>query len=313
MSEVLRHTHAHLAPDVKFKTDKLVSYLPAMLAVGGAALLAFARLRVGGEYFISDGALMMLALAAYLVAAVFHLTNLYAPSSLFQRLGLWGATAGVCCNLASWGVRWVASYERELAVITAQGREMPWFFRYIPFANLYDLSLAFACGAGLATLLIAHRQSYRFIGALSLPLASLMLILARFMGGEIANLPPVLDSYWRPIHVGTASLSYGVALVCFAVAVVYLLKDGVKTEAMAIWSSLFGLAVMFSISRFSVFAPATFGTYTASTFIAGQTGRAASLPLRADLPYVGWLLVLCGLLLAGPIVMFAQYLPPASQ
>ena len=114
-----------------------------------AALLAFARLRVGGEHFISDGALMMLALAAYLLAAVFHLTNLYAPSTLFQRLGLWGATAGVCCNLASWGVRWVAAYERELAVITAQGREMPWFFRYIPFANLYDLSLAFACGAGL--------------------------------------------------------------------------------------------------------------------------------------------------------------------
>ncbi|PYS94397.1 MAG: hypothetical protein DMF64_00930 [Acidobacteria bacterium] len=313
MSEVLRHAPAHLAPDINLKGAKLVSYLPAVLAVGGAALLACARLRVGGAYFISDGALMMLALAAYLMAAVFHLTNLYAPSSLFQRLGLWGATAGVFCNLASWGVRWVAAYERELAVITTQGREMPWFFRYIPFANLYDLSLAFACGAGLATLLIAHRQSYRFIGALSLPLASLILILARFMGGEMANLPPVLDSYWRPIHVGTASLSYGVALVCFAVAVVYLLKDGVKTEAMAIWSSLFALAVLFTVSRFSVFAPATFGTYTASTFIAGQMGRAAALPLRADLPYVGWLLVLCGLLLVGTIIAFGKYLRRADE
>ena len=308
MSEVLRHTPARLAPKVNIGDAKLISYLPVVLAVGGAALLAFLRLRAGGEHFISDGALMMLALAAYLTAAVFHLTNLYAPSHLFQRLGLWAATAGVFCNLASWSVRWVASYERELNIIARQGGEMPWFFRYIPFANLYDLSLAFACGAGLATLLIAHRQSFRFVGALSLPLAAIILVLARFIGGEIANLPPVLDSYWRPIHVGTASLSYGVALVCFAVAVVYLLKDGIKTEAMAVWSSLFALAVLFTISRCSVFAPATFGTYSASTFIGTPSGRAASLPLRADVPYVGWLLVLSGLLLVAVIATFGLYL-----
>jgi len=39
--------------------------LPVLLAVGGAALLALVRLRTGGAHFISDGALMMLALAAY--------------------------------------------------------------------------------------------------------------------------------------------------------------------------------------------------------------------------------------------------------
>jgi hypothetical protein len=43
---------------------------------------------------------------------------------------------------------------------------------------------------------------------------------------------------------GAQLLSYGVALVCFAVAVVYLLTDGVKTEATAVWSSLFALAVL---------------------------------------------------------------------
>jgi ABC-type transport system involved in cytochrome c biogenesis permease subunit len=61
-----------------------------------------------------------------------------------------------------------------------------------------------------------------------LPLAALVLTLARFIGDEFIDLPPVLDSYWRPYHVGVASLSYGVALVCFAVAVIYLLKDNVK-------------------------------------------------------------------------------------
>ena len=86
-----------------------------------------------------------------------------------------------------------------------------------------------------------RRRNLQILTAFTLPLAALILTLARFIGDDFIDLPPVLDSYWRPIHVGDASLSYGVALVCFAVAVIYLLKDGVKVEAMAIWSSIFGL------------------------------------------------------------------------
>ncbi|HVF86320.1 MAG TPA: cytochrome c biogenesis protein CcsA, partial [Pyrinomonadaceae bacterium] len=229
MSEVLKQSAVIEAPGLKFKNSALASYLPAIIAVVGAVLLTLLRIQMGGDNFITDGALMMLALACYLTAAVFHLTNLYAPSNVATKLGLWSATLGVFFNLASWGVRWVAAHDRELVMLTKSGYgpdQMPWFFRYIPFANLYDLSLAFAFGAGITTLLIAHRKSFRFLGAVSLPLAALILILARFIGNEFIDLPPVLDSYWRPIHVGIASLSYGVALVCFAAAVIYLLKVG---------------------------------------------------------------------------------------
>src|SRR5215217_6205338 len=235
MSRVLKQSAVGMLPEVEINAPSFASFAPAALALGGAVGLTVLRFYAGGRGFISDGALMMLALACYLLAAVFHLTDLYAPSSPFQRLGLWGVTGGVFFNLASWGVRWITAYDIELEVIRRQGgAEMPWFFRYIPFANLYDMSLAFAIGAGLTTLLIAHRKNFRFLGAISLPLAAIILVLARFMGDEIVNLPPILDSYWRPIHVASASLAYGVALVCFAVAVVYLLKDKVKTEAMAI-------------------------------------------------------------------------------
>src|SRR5205823_4849561 len=214
-----------------------------------------------------------------------------------QKLGLWCTTAGVFFNLSSWGVRWVMAHDRELQTFLGEGRtaaDMPWAFRYIPFANLYDLSLAFAFGAGITTLLIAHRKNFRFLGALSLPLASLILVLARFIGDELINLPPVLDSYWRPIHVGTASLSYGVALVCFAVAVVYLLKDRTKPEAMAIWTSIFSLSIIATISKFSVLTSAT---YSASTMMMGSGGRRMPIPLRADIPFVGPILVITALLL----------------
>ena len=38
--------------------------------------------------------------------------------------------------------------------------ETPWMFRYIPFANLYDLSLAFAFGAGITTLFACESQKF---------------------------------------------------------------------------------------------------------------------------------------------------------
>ncbi len=280
----------------------LYSYIPALLAVGGSIVLIAVRLNVGGERFMSDGAAMMLALAAYLIAAVFYLTNMYAPFRFAERLGLYAATLGVFFNLSSWLIRWASTYDRELAIFHTQGlgaEDMPWLFRYVPFANLYDLSLAFAFGAGITTLLIMRRSHFQVVAALALPLAAIILVLARFIGDEIVDLPPVLDSYWRPIHVGIASLSYGTALVCFAVAVLYLLKDGLKVEKMAIWTGLFSLSVFATISKFSIFAPSTFGTYTASTFMGSSR---FSLGLRADIPYVGWLIVAAAVLLLAAMV-----------
>ena len=283
-----------------------LSYLPVILAVGGALLLALLRIQMGGERFIADGALMMLALACYVIAAAFQLTNLYAPSPTAQQIGLLTTMLGVFFNLSSWLVRWVAAHDREFSILQANGHgEMPWVWRYIPFANLYDLSLAFAFGAGLTTLLIAHRTNYRFLGAFSLPIATLILLLARFIGDEFIDLPPVLDSYWRPIHVGCASLSYGVALVCFAIAVAYLLKDGLKTEIMAIWTSIFALLVFATISKFSVF---TTGAYNALIQMPLANGRSMSTTLRLELPFVGPAIVIAGILLIAAIVSFTVYL-----
>jgi cytochrome c-type biogenesis protein CcsB len=284
------------------------TYLPAIIAIVGAFAMLGLRLVEFGDRFITDGALMMLALACYIFAALFQLTNLYAPSEMARKIGLWSAVLGVFFNLSSWLVRWDAAYEHEIAIMRASGNmDTPWIFRYVPFANLYDLSLAFAFGAGIATLLLARRKNFQVLSAFTLPLAAIILTLARFIGNEFIDLPPVLDSYWRPIHVGVASLSYGVALVCFAIAVIYLLKDRVKVEAMAIWSSIFAIGVIGSISKFSIFSKLV---YAAGLFVPNSTGvgKPFSAPFRLEIPYVGLALAFCGLLLAGVIACFLVYL-----
>lgn len=282
------------------------SYTPAILAIAGAFGMLALRLQFG-DRFVTDGALMMLALACYMLGALFQLTNLYAPSDMARKIGFWTATLGVFFNLSSWLVRWAAAYDHEIALMRASGNmENPWIFRYVPFANLYDLSLAFAFGAGISTLLIARRKNFQVLSAFTMPLAAIILTLARFIGGEFIDLPPVLDSYWRPIHVGTASLSYGVALVCFAIAVLYLLKDNTKVEAMAVWSSIFAIGVIASVSKFSVF---TDFAYRSGLFVPNPTGgKAFFSPFRLEVPYVGPALVVAGLLLVGVIVSFLLYL-----
>ncbi|MEZ5308014.1 MAG: cytochrome c biogenesis protein CcsA [Pyrinomonadaceae bacterium] len=254
-------------------------------------LLIF-RLASGVAWPIGNEALMVFALGAYLVGAVFLLTNLYAPAEFAARIGKLGTSIGVFLNLSSWLFRWVEAYERELAVFASQGRpisEMPWVFRYVPFANLYDLSLAFAFGAGFITLLVLQKKELRSVAAFSLPLAAMILVLARFIGGDFIDLPPVLDSYWRPIHVGIASLSYGVALVCFAAAVLFLIKDGLRVEVIRFWVGVFVLGVLAAAGRFGLFASGSFGVYGASAF---QSGSRIATPIRVDLPWVGTLFLL---------------------
>ncbi len=310
--EILDHPimiAAEPAPD----SGSWKTYGPAAFAILGSIVLMLARINTGGAQFISDGALMMLALASYLIAAVFYLTNLYAPFRFAERLGMWAATLGVFFNLSSWLVRWVAAYDRELAIFNGQGSnaaDMPWVFRYVPFANLYDLSLAFAFGAGITTLLVMRRRHFRIVAALSLPLAAIILVLARFIGSDLIDLPPVLDSYWRPIHVGIASLSYGIALVCFAVAVLYLLKDGLKVEKMAAWTSIFAISVFATISKFSIFSFTSFGTYTASTFVGSSR---MALGLRADIPYVGWLIVAATSMLIAAVVTYGMHISKPDE
>ncbi len=282
-----------------------VRQMPAILVIFAAFVVMFWRLQTSS--FVSDEAFMMVALACYILAALFQLTNLYAPSEMSAGISKWTAILGVFFNLSSWLVRWVAAYEREITMLRDAGNpETPWFFRYIPFANLYDLSLAFAFGAGFTTLMLINRRQFKFIGAFTLPLAALILILARFIGSEFIDLPPVLDSYWRPIHVGVASLSYGVTLVCFSIAVIYLLKDKVKPEAMAVWASIFSISVVATISKFSILTELV---YRAGLFVPNPSGpKPFSTPFRLEIPYVGGTLALSALLLAGVVVAFLLYL-----
>lgn len=313
------NTPATAAPDVDFGRFSIKSYLPAILPIVGALLILAARIQLGASAVPTDGTMIILALLCYITAAAALMTNFWAPIPFLQRLGLWIGSLGFFFNLSSWLVRWAAAGDRENWIrMTNQitGEYQPWwFFSYIPFANLYDLSVAFAFGAAFATMLVSHRENTRFVGAVSLPLISLILLMAIFIGNSFIDLPPVLDSYWRPIHVGVASLSYGVALVSFALAVVYLIKDGVKPEAMGVAVTAFfivGYVIVWLMGGIKAFDPFSL-SYSLNPVVSSATGSPLNSGARVELPLVGVLNGLALFLLIAGAVCFLIYLYKSDE
>ena len=87
--------------------------------------------------------------------------------------------------------------------------------------------LVFSWAVVALHVLAEWRLKLPFLGAITLPIAALALILMQVLPGEIRPLVPALQSTWLQIHVTLAMLSYAGFTISFAVALLYLVKDGV--------------------------------------------------------------------------------------
>ncbi len=272
--------------------EKVIGMWPVVMPILLAVVLILARIYIGPKGFLYEGALTMLALVSYISAGVLLLTNLFVKENVLYRLGLLTVSMGYCFNLSGWMMRWIEAGDAEG---WKEGINGVW--RYFPLDNLYPLTLGFCAGAALTTLVIIRKPRYQFLGALSMPIVTVILTLATFLGNDIRTLPPILNSYWRPIHVSIATIAYGVCLVSFGLAFAYLLKDGVRTEAIAIAVGLFGLLVYSTVGRFGI---PFHGEYGVSLFMDKM-----SLPVRATLPGVGPLMAVALILILSAVILFA--------
>jgi ABC-type transport system involved in cytochrome c biogenesis permease subunit len=289
--EVKRGDQLPLETPASF-SERILGLLPVIAPIALALVFIFSRLKFGEHAFLYEGALTLLALICYISASVLLVTNLFVKENVLDRLGLMTVGLGYSFGLAGWMIRWIEAGDKE-------GWLPGKLWRYFPLDNLYALTLGFCCGAALATLVIIRKPKYRALGALSMPIVSVILTLAICLGNEIRTLQPILDSYWRPIHVSIATLAYGVCLTSFGIAFAYLLKDGIRMDAVAIWVGLFGLLVFGTVGRFGVLTHLEYG---ASLF---WVTNKESLDVRSPLPGVGPLMVLTLLATIGFLLCFA--------
>jgi ABC-type transport system involved in cytochrome c biogenesis permease subunit len=203
-----------LVPEMELSMPaKIAGLWPVIIPILMTVALIVARIELGPRGFLYEGALTLLALICYMSAAVIIVTNLFVKEQVLSRLGLITVSLGYCFNLSGWMMRWVEAGDAEGWKAGINGA-----WRYFPLDNLYPLTLGFCAGAAVTTLLIIRKPKYEFLGAMSMPIVTVVLTLAIFLGNEIRTLPPILDSYWRPIHVSIATVAYGVCLVSFGIA-----------------------------------------------------------------------------------------------
>jgi ABC-type transport system involved in cytochrome c biogenesis permease subunit len=278
-----------LSPNLK---EQILGMMPVIVPIVAALVLIYARYKLGTNGFLNEGALTMLALICYVTAAVVMVTNLFVKENILGKLGIIIVGLGYCFNLSGWMIRWIEAGDAEGWKDGING-----VWRYYPLDTLYALTLGFCCGAALTVLIIIRKPKYSSIGALSMPIVSVILTIAVLFGNEIRTLMPILDSYWRPIHVSIATVGYGVCLVSFGLAFAYLLKDGVRSEAIAIAVLLYGLLIYFTIGKYAVPFHAEYGPTLSF--------MGSPLPVRGVLSGVGPLMAATLVALIAALGLFA--------
>ena len=128
-------------------------------------------------------------------------------------------------------VAWWAAKSTQLALLLMTGVLITRTIAtgHAPFSNHYEFAIAFTWGMLLAQVYFEWRYRIRTMSVITLPVILAMLIYASTMSYKPNPLMPALQSSpLLTLHVFTASLGYGAALVSFAAAVMYLLAPYVK-------------------------------------------------------------------------------------
>jgi ABC-type transport system involved in cytochrome c biogenesis permease subunit len=208
--------------------------LAVAVAVVTVMAISVPRL-VEGAGWLSGEKLLYLALIAYLGASVLYVFSM----ALHQAGLLAGAVSltrgGFLLHTSAIVVRWASS-------------------GHPPLSNIYEMVLIFSWGLVALQEVAEWKLELPFLGAITLPIAALALILMQVLPGEIRPLVPALQSTWLQIHVTLAMLSYAGFTLSFAVALLYLIKDGASVRNFLSWTAglvaaLYGAIVLSSVDR----------------------------------------------------------------
>jgi ABC-type transport system involved in cytochrome c biogenesis permease subunit len=99
-----------------------------------------------------------------------------------------------------------------------------------PFSNIYEMLLSFVWTLVGMTLLVERRYAVRALGTVTLPIATISMLLILFLPSAVRPLVPALQSTWLHVHVSLAMLAYAACAGSFALALMFLIRDGMKTE-----------------------------------------------------------------------------------
>ncbi len=172
-----------------------------------------------------------------------------------------------------------------------------------PFASVYEMLLSFVWTLAALTLVAEKRYAVKVIGTVTMPIAIVGVVLMQLLRTDVKPLVPALQSTWLHVHVTLAMLAYAACALSFALAMMFLIQDGVKTETFLAATSLFTIGIYSGIlTRFE-----NWGGLSVTAWDTEQKSEmflSRGVRLFVTIPDLGWLMLIVLAAVAAPLALY---------
>ena len=259
--------------------------LIVLVGLGIAFLLFIAFLNVvkSGNIF-SEANLLYAALVFYAGAGALYLGFGVTGTESYIKFASLATWAGLIVNTAAVAHRW---YEAG----------------HPPFASLYEMLLSFVWTLAALTLVAEKKYGVKVIGTVTMPVAIVGLVLMQLLPSEVRPLVPALQSTWLHVHVTLAMLAYAACALSFALAMMFLIQDKMKTESFLAATSAFTVGIYAAIlTRFE--GMGGFNVIAWDPESQSEVFLSKNVRLFVTIPDLGWLMLLVFAAVAAPLTLY---------
>ena len=172
-----------------------------------------------------------------------------------------------------------------------------------PFASVYEMLLSFVWTLAVLTLIAEKKYGVKVIGTVTMPLAIVGVVLMQLLRSDVHPLVPALQSTWLHVHVTLAMLAYAACALSFALSMMFLIKDNLKTETFLAVTSACTLVIYAGmLTRFEKWGGLNLVAWNADE--KSEVFLSKGVRLFVTVPDLGWLMVLAFLVVAAPLVLY---------
>jgi cytochrome c-type biogenesis protein CcsB len=259
--------------------------LVVMVGLGVAFLLFMAFLNVvKSGNLLNDSNLLYAALIFYAGAGTLYLGFGITGTPAYIRFASLATWAGFLANTGAVANRWHEA-------------------GHPPFASIYEMLLMFVWTLAALTLIAEKKFKVKVIGTVTMPVAIVGVVLMQLLRTDVHPLVPALQSTWLHVHVTLAMLAYAACALSFALAMMFLIQDKMKTETFLAATSIFTmgtyLATLTRFEKWGGFSVAAWNPEEKSEIFIAKGVR-----LFVVIPDLGWLLLLVLAAVAAPLVFY---------
>ncbi len=256
-----------------------------MVGLGVAFLLFMAFLNVvKSGNILNEANLLYAALVFYAGAGALYLGFGVTGTESYIKFASLATWAGLIANTAAVAHRW---YEAG----------------HPPFASLYEMLLSFVWTLAALTLIAEKRYGVKVIGTVTMPVAIVGVVLMQLLRSDVRPLVPALQSTWLHVHVTLAMLAYAACALSFALAMMFLIQDKMKTETFLAATSIFTVGIYAAIlTRFEKWGGFSVVAWDAEN--KQEVFISKGVRLFVTIPELGWLMLIVFAAVIAPLVLY---------